>query len=42
MLNDARDNGLTALTAESAERLMEGVREDVREEDAKQVATEGE
>ncbi len=42
MLNEARENGLTALTAQTAERLMEGVREDVREQDAKQVDTEGE
>jgi hypothetical protein len=42
MLNDGRDNCLTALTAEAAERLMEGVREDVREQDARQVDTEGE
>lgn len=42
MLNEARENGFTALTAEAAERQMEGVREDVREMDAKHVDTEGE
>ncbi len=42
MLNEGRDSGLAPLTPESAERMMEGVREELRETDATQVSTEGE
>lgn len=42
MLNDGRISGLVPLTAESAERMMEGVREELRQTDAVHVNTEGE
>jgi len=42
MLNEARDNGLAPLNSEDAERLMDGVREELRETDATRVNTEGE
>jgi P-loop Domain of unknown function (DUF2791) len=42
MLYDARENGFTALAPDGAERLMEGVREELRQVDSKRVSTEGE
>ena len=42
MLHEARDGRLNALTAEAAERLMEGVSEELGRTDARQVNAEGE
>jgi hypothetical protein len=42
MLNTGRDNGFMPLTLEAADRMMEGVREELRGTDATKVGAEGE
>jgi hypothetical protein len=42
MLNEGNDDRLMPLTKDNAERMMEGVRDELREADATRVNTEGE
>jgi hypothetical protein len=42
MLNEGRDSGFTPLTPQITERMMEGVREELRGADAEKVGVEGE